>query len=397
MATIPLATMGPTVNASGISIPSYADIRATLVYNYQAIYGSDVYLEEDSQDGQWLSIQASAINDANMAAVATYNQFSPATAVGVGLSSVVKINGIARQASSQSTVDVRIIGQAGTSIVNGIVGDVIGQRWTLPPLVTIPPGGEINVTATAVEPGNLEAGIGTVTNILTPTRGWQSVNNLTAASPGQPIETDAKLRVRQGNSVSLPALTPMEAIVGGVGGLPGVSQVMPYENDTNVTDADGLPAHSMALVVIGGNSPDIAKVISDKKTIGTATFGNTTEMVPDPYGVPKAIKFSRPDPISIEVQITLEAMTGYSTAIGNLIKQAVADYINNLRIGSNVVNSRLYTPANLYGIVEDGSNTYEINTLTMNKAGGTPGTSDVVIAFDEVAVCVPTDVVLTVV
>lgn len=395
MATIPLETMGPTVNANGISIPTYADIRATLVYNYKAIYGSDVYLEEDSQDGQWLSVQASAINDSNMAAVAVYNQFSPATAVGAGLSSVVKINGIKRQSPSKSTVDVRLVGQAGTTITNGIVGDVLGQRWALPSAVTIPPGGEINATATAVEAGAIGAGIGTVINILTPTRGWQSVENLTAASPGQPVEVDAQLRVRQADSVALPALTPVEAIVGSVGSLPGVSQVRAYENDTNTTDADGLPAHSLAMVVVGGDSFDIAQVISDKKTIGAATFGNTTEMVPDPFGVPKAIKFSRPDPIAIEVQITLEALGGYTTATGVAIKAAVAAYINALKIGANVVNSRLYTPANLYGGV--GSDAYEINTLTMNKTGSPPGTADIVIAFDEIAVTTPDDVVLTVV
>lgn len=50
-----------------------------------------------------------------------YNAFSPSTAQGAGLSSVVKINGIRRKTASYSTVDLRIVGQVGT-IVTGRQG-----------------------------------------------------------------------------------------------------------------------------------------------------------------------------------------------------------------------------------------------------------------------------------
>ena len=45
-----------TVDASGFHYPDYAAILSQLKTEYQAIYGADVYLEADSQDGQWLAV-----------------------------------------------------------------------------------------------------------------------------------------------------------------------------------------------------------------------------------------------------------------------------------------------------------------------------------------------------
>ena len=59
-------------------------------------YGSDAVLTPDSQDGQLLAVFAQAIYDNGQALIAIYNSFSPATAQGAGLSSLVKINGLAR-------------------------------------------------------------------------------------------------------------------------------------------------------------------------------------------------------------------------------------------------------------------------------------------------------------
>ena len=94
-----------TIDAAGITAPALSDIRAYFVSKYREIYGEDVYLEPDSQDGQLLDLFAVAVHDANSMAVSVFNSFSPSSAQGEGLSRVVKINGIARQSSTYSTVD----------------------------------------------------------------------------------------------------------------------------------------------------------------------------------------------------------------------------------------------------------------------------------------------------
>ena len=65
----------PTIDAAGIRAPQFADILTWLQDQYRAIYGADVYLEADSQDGQWIAVQALAIFDTLQVAQATYNSF----------------------------------------------------------------------------------------------------------------------------------------------------------------------------------------------------------------------------------------------------------------------------------------------------------------------------------
>jgi len=240
--------VAPTVDANGISAPQFSDVLAYLQDQYRAIYGADVYLGNDSQDGQFLGVIAAAINDVNAAAVAVYNSFSPMTAQGNGLSSNVKLNGISRLVPTNSTVDVTIVGVAGTEIANGIVSDTNRNKWNLPALVSIPLGGTVTVTATCQSLGAVAAQPGTVTKIETPTFGWQTVTNTAAAALGQPVETDAELRARQSKSVATPSQTVFEGIVGSVANIAGVNRIAGYENDTDATDSNGVPAHTIAIV-----------------------------------------------------------------------------------------------------------------------------------------------------
>lgn len=385
----------PTVSTAGITAPTFPVILAYLQAQYQSIYGADVYLGSDSQDGQFLAIIAAAINDSNSAAIAVYNSFSPSTAQGNGLASAVKINGIARAVATNSTVGVTITGAAGTIIANGVVADTNGNKWNLPATVLIPPAGSILVTATAATTGAISASIGAVNAIQTPTYGWQSVTNPSAAATGNPVETDAALRVRQTTSVALPSVTVLSGIVGAVDAIPGVTELAVYENDTNATDANGLPAHSIALVVNGGDSTAIATAISLKKTPGAYTQGTTSVAITDAVGVPRTIRFYRPTLVPVSVAITLHALTGYSTAIAAQIQAAVAAYVNALAIGQSVMISRLYVPAQLNG--SSASLSFEIVTLLAAIKPAANGSTDLAIAFNAVATLAVADVTITVV
>ena len=383
------------VTSAGISAPTYAQILVYLQTQYQAIFGSDVYLGNDSQDGQFLGIIAAAINDSNSAAVAVYNSFSPATAQGNGLSSSVKINGIARQSATNSTVNLTLVGQAGTTINGGIATDSNGNQWTIPSPTVIPASGSIVVTATAAVAGAITAAMGTVTTIATPVYGWQSVTNASAASAGAAIETDAALRVRQAASVALPSLTVLAGIVGAVEAVSGVTEVAAYENDTSSTDANGLPANSIALVVSGGSAASIAAAIMAKKTPGCYTYGTTSQSVTDSAGIPHTIRYFVPTNSSLSVAITMHALAGYTTAVAAEIQSAIAAYINALPIGKSVMVTRLYLPAMLNGAAD--SSTYELVTLQACITGGSMGISDIAIPFNGAAVCLASNVSISIV
>lgn len=383
------------VDGDGLHLPDYPTVLAELQAAYRTIYGADVYLEADSQDGQWVAVLALSMFELMQVCSAVYNSFSPLTAQGDALSRQVKINGLRRRVPTASQVDLLVVGQAGTTIVSGLVEDSNGNRWALPAEVVIPVEGEITVTATAVEDGATQAAIGAVTRIITPTRGWQSVTNETEASPGDPVETDAELRVRQAVSTMIPSLSVMEGIVGAVAAVDGVTRWRGYENDTDVTDADGIPSHSIAIVAEGGSSADIAAAIHAKKTAGTGTHGDTTVAVEDEFGVATDIKFERPSSVSITVEVGVTPLTGFLAETTTEIAAAVAASINALGIGTEVYLNRLFTPANL-GSVPAGA-TFVVDSIQISKAPAAVGSANLTLAWNEVAVCDPDlDVTVTV-
>jgi uncharacterized phage protein gp47/JayE len=390
----PLSTLGCTISATGITAPTFSDILASLQASFQGIYGSDVVLDASSQDGQWLAVIASAINDANAQTIAVFNAFSPSTAQGAGLSSVVKINGLLRESPSNSSADLTIVGQAGTPIAAGLIGDNLGNKWALPANVTIPPSGQITETAVCTTAGAITAGPGTIINILNPTKGWQTATNPASATVGAPVEPDATLRKRQSVSTSLPALSVLDAIIGQIANLPGVEAWAAYENDTSIPDGNGVPDHAISLVVEGGDSVQIATTIATVKTPGTGTFGTTSEMIIDPEGVPNTIQFFRPSVVRIVATVTLTPLTGYVSTTGAAIAAALAAYVSGLAIGANVDWSRLFVPANLNG--GPLSATFNISSITLAIFGNPQASADVPIAFNAVAALAAPDVTVNV-
>jgi uncharacterized phage protein gp47/JayE len=381
---------------TGLHTPDYATVLAYYQDQTKIVFGDDINLDSDTKDGQYLSIFAlSAYNCCNVAQ-SVYNAFSPLTAQGKALSTQVKINGIAREIATYSTVDLYIVGQVGTQITNGVALDSLNQKWNLPISVIIPLSGDITVTATADELGNISADANTITTIYTPTKGWQSVNNPSAATQGAPVESDAALRIRQTESVAQPARTVFESTVGLVASVTGVTRYRGYENDTNLTDSNGIPAHTISLVVQGGDDVAIAQAIWDKKTPGTGTYGTTQETIYDEFGTPDTIRFYRPTEANIGVNIEIQPLVGYVSTTADLIKANVARYINSLRIGDDIYISRIYTPANLLSLPE--GETYDITLLEIKKNADPFAAANIDLLFNEIAICDPlTDVIVTVI
>ncbi|MGH4672458.1 baseplate J/gp47 family protein [Klebsiella pneumoniae] len=396
--SLDLDTLGlsATVTAEGISAPDYQTVLDTITGYFQQIYGSDAYLEPDSKDGQLVALVALAIHDANNTAISVYRSFSPATALGDALTSNVKINGITRRAATNSTVDLLLTGTVGTTITNGSGRDTNGVVWNLPATVVIGSDGTVVATATCANSGAVAAVAGSVNGINTPTRGWASVTNPLAATVGVAAETDAELRVRQSQSVALASLTPFDAVDGAIANVEGVTRHKLFENDTETTDANGLPEHSISAVVEGGDATEIANTIRSVKGQGVSTYGTTAVVVTDKYGNPYTIRFSRPVDVPVYVSITLKALTGYTSDIGDEMKAAVASYINSLAIGDGVLLSRVYSPANL-GVVSGGNaRYYDIMELLIGRSAESVAAANVTVVYDEAVSCSVENIEITV-
>ncbi len=379
------------VTLTGVTAPSFAEIYQRMQEKFQTIYGTDAYINPDSQDGQLLAIFAQALHDCNQTCVAIYQSFSPSTASGAALSTNVKINGIARKLPTRSQVVLRIIGVAGTTITEGVVADERGVRWTLPAEVIIPLSGDIDVTALSKDEGEITADANTITRIITHTKGWQTVTNPGSAILGAPIEPDGALRQRQAISTANPARTVLKGLDGGVAAIPGVIRSKVYENDTNVVSPEGFPPHSIIVVTQGGDAELIADAISTRKTPGAYTYGDQEVVLEGPGGLPEIIRYWAATTINIEVRVDITPKVGFVTSTMDLVKATLAEYISALGIGTRVDQGRLFIPAQLFG-TSPLTKTFEVNAILLvgsETTGGAWLDSDVEIAFNQLPYCTP--------
>lgn len=388
-----MAYFVPYIDDSGLHIPTYQDIMDYLEEQVRLIFGNDIYLGDDAQDYQLLSVFAAKLFDVMQLAELNYNNRSPATASGAALDTLVAINGLQRQPATASTATVTLTGTAGAVISRGAVQQVsTGYLWSLPASVTIGSDGTAEALATCQQLGPTIAVPGDLSIIATPTAGWVSVTNAAAADLGRAVETDAELRARQAQSVANPSQTIIESLQGGIASLPGVSLVKVYQNDTNETDSNGLPPHSIEAVVEGGEDYDIAYQINLRKDDGVSTNGTESETVVDTMGQSHTINFSRPTQTPIYVSMTIKPLVGYKGS--DSIKAAVAAYINALGIGEDVYAAAIMVAA-MQTMTSISAPEFNITTLQLGTSASPSGTADIAIGYRAKATCTADNIVVT--
>jgi uncharacterized phage protein gp47/JayE len=356
----------PSIGPAGLSVPTYSEILAMYTSSFLAIYGQNFNLDNSSPIEQLLSVLALAASDGNNALQQVYNNMSPATAMGAGLSLLVLLNGLQRLAASYSTCMVTLTGTPGAVINNGIIQNAVtSDLWNLPATVTIGGGGTISVTATAQAAGAINATASQLTVIVTPTFGWTSVTNgSNLPSVGQPVEADSALRIRQQQSVTLPSQTLGSGTIAAILAVPGVTRInnspvlggsgtTSFENWTGSTDSWGNPGHSISPVVEGGAALAIATAIYNNRGLGVDTNGSTggtpvsTNITDPESGIVTQINFATPAETSIYVSLKAHALNGGSSVVlGPLIQAAIVAYLNTLQIGATVSFGELVAAAN---------------------------------------------------
>ena len=374
----------PYIDGSGYHYPTYNDILEALVNDMQTIYGSGVYLGNDSQDYQMLSKIAEKIYDAYQTGEIVYHSRSPVTAMGTGLDYVVAINGIERKQGTRSTVVVTLTGAAGTTVKSGVVADVNGHVWDLPATVIIGDDGTVDAEAVCREMGLVQVATDTVTRILTPTLGWNAVTNNEEATIGTVTETDASLRARQEYSTAQPSQSILDGLKGALQSIDDVSRVEVYENDKTEADDKGIPPSHVCCIVEGGTDDEVAETIRRRKGLGCGTYGNTSHTISDSSGQPIEIKFSRLTYVEIDIEINITQRAGYAASTPDDIKAAIVNYLDTFSIGTDLTTSIIWFVAQQV-VSDPRTPTFSVSSVTAARHGEALSSDDVVIAYDEVA------------
>lgn len=309
--------MPDILDADGLSVKTLSEITADLKASYQEIYGVDINLDQNSPDGQTIGIFSQACEDLRELLVQINNGFDPDQAVGRILDQRVTINYIARAGGTYTIQPVDItVNQTVTlqgldanfNDVNGTgytVQDDSGNQFILIDTIELT-AGTYSLSFRAQVIGLVNTTVDTINNPVTIVLGVTDINNSAGAlSIGQNEETDAQLRVRRQASVALASTGYLNGLLGTVLALPGVTDAKLYENVTNITDADGIPAHGTWLVVEGGASDDIGNAYYTKKSYGSNMKGAVTVDITTASGAIFTAKFDRPtsEPLYIQFNI----------------------------------------------------------------------------------------------
>ena len=396
-----MSYFAPYIDATGIHVPEYVDFRDKLLSDYRRIMGTDengedIYLGEDTQDYQFISVVSLALNDAAAALVDCYNSRNPDYASGASLDYILPINGIKRNLPTNSKVDLTVTGQAGANMpANLQAKDQNGYIWRIPSVFTYGNDGKAQVPAVCTTAGAIQADAGTITQINTPTAYWYSVTNPLPATPGQNLETDAVARSRRAISIGLPSRSILDGITAALQNISGIGRLKVIENNENETDAHGVPAHSICVVAENGDDSAIAQSILLKKAPGTGTYGDQQITVQDGYGNPKIVRFFRPIQATIYPTITVKALSGWDASMVDAIKAALAAYANSVEIGGVYNISYLWSLA----FSASGSGIPSLSVQSVVAKKGTAGSnvaSEIHLGFNEIAVCTPANVSVTV-
>lgn len=277
------------IDATGLQTATQAELVAQFTADLQSIYGPDINLDADTPDGQWMNIMVQAILDLQDLLTQIYNFFDPDNAIGAVLDQRVSINGIQRQAGTFTITPITLV--LGQSVnLYGIdqsaqtpftAADNAGNKWELQTTELGVGPGTVVYNFQAATPGANLTIPNTITVPVTIVLGVTSINNPTAASTiGINEESDAALRVRRQKSVSLASQGYLAGLLADLLNITGVTSAFVYENNTASTNADGVPSHSIWVIVAGtGASADIANAIYTKRNAGCGMFGSISYLI----------------------------------------------------------------------------------------------------------------------
>ena len=156
-------------------------------------------------------------------------------------------------------------------------------------------------------------------------------------------ETDASVRARIRNALAGKGAGSADALLAAVRNARSVKDAKLYINETDTTDSNGIPAHSIAVVTRGGNAQAVAQAIWDKKAPGIGTYGSTTVNAVDAEGNAHPVSFTRYTDKIVFVYLFIRVLAGGDQErIRNAVVPAITGDIDSLGLAAPLNIPQLY-------------------------------------------------------
>jgi hypothetical protein len=203
-------------------------------------------------------------------------------------------------------------------------------------------------------------------------------------------ETDASVRARIRTSLAARSTNSYDALYAAVMQAKSIEDAKVYVNDTDTTDANGIPAHNIAVVVKYGTTKTVAQQIFDHKPPGIATYGSTTGTAKDAAGNSYSIHFTRYTDRLVFIYPFITVLPGGSqAAIEAAVVPAIREFVGKLRIGEPLNIPQLYGV--IYNADPALASTFVVIDIQVAEPGGSSVVRSRIVAnWDEVIVAPPT-------
>lgn len=357
--------MSDLLNENGLTLKTATEILDDLSAKFRAIFGDDINIDADSPDGQIIREIQQMATDVREMIRQTYTSFDPDQSIGVVLDQRVALNNIERIGGDFTITPIDITVNK-TLILKGLdenandpdtsdaytVQDDQGNQFLLIDSIEILVPGTQSLSFRAKNLGKVETSINTITTQFTVVLGITAVNNPSAPTVvGDNQETDFELRKRRRSSVANRSVGYIDSVEGGLYEVDGVVEAKVYENETDFTDSNSLPPHSIWCLVEGGSNSDIGAKIYQKKDAGCQLKGAISVDVLRPNGSLYIAKFDRPTAEDLHIKFNIKATSPEASFSIDDIKTFLEDNLT-YRIGESAETSLITSL--LYGFLVDG-------------------------------------------
>ena len=360
---------------------SYTDASGAVVTlkGFKEIYGADTNFDSDTQDGQWLNSIVQIIRDTQERSLQVYNSRDPDNAVGTQQDSLFAINNIQRQVGTktQTLIDVvvdRALTLKGTEYT---IADDAGNEFVLISDAVFASAGIQSLTFEAVNIGNLITTPNTITTTITNILGVVSVNNpLDATVIGEDEESDVAFRLRRTLSVANTSVRYVEGLIGTLRNITNVEAAIVLENTASGQDSNGIPAHSIWVIVSGGLDDEIGQAIY-AKIGGNGMKGTQSVNIATSQGSTFIAKFDRPEPQDLYIQFNIRDVVGIdevglksyiaSNLFFDIAQSAYSSDVISVIIDGLAAQSSSGKPVDLLLSTDDVNYTEFLTTLTPQK------------------------------
>lgn len=356
------------VTPEGFRRKTQAEIIAEFETDQHADISASLDVSTESIVGQNNAIYGRALGIAWEILEILYHSNDPEASEGRLLEMVCKLTGTFREGDTYTTVTLACHLDDGTDLVSGThfaaLEDQPDVRFTPVEDFTADDGTRsYDVVFRCEQGGPIAAPAGEINVIATPLVGWNSVVNPNDADEGDRVESDTKLREKREQALAIVGSATVRAMTADLTkAFTGkLDNLIILENETDETDANGLPPHSVEVLFYDGLTPkidnaDMAQAILDAKAGGIQSFGSTTASAQALVNGEEStldVGFTRAAKVEIYIEFDLEVSA--KTYVGDA---AVATYVAaecNKRFGptKTVIASVVQSlPLQLAGVVD---------------------------------------------